>query len=386
MTIQNSLGVAGFSRRLTRGFAGQPQGDVRARPFRNALLAQINTVTIAGFGADTDSVTLSITLPDGTVVQETTTRAAGVPVDDAAAVTALKDLVNARAALRGHVVAEDDADVLTLTFQHTNIEYTVETTVTGCTATVAETQAPGGSSIPIGRFVKRGTSVGHAPAVDTLDSTDDDTVLAGILLRSVAQYPNAESPLASANDVVPAGNMCDVAFEGEVLMLNTGDVAASAGGQVFVVVATTGGDEVGEARADADGVVQVTTLTPGAGQNSVEVSVLVTITSGEHEGKSLLLSALADASMTATEVCDAWRTQLNADAFWSALLVDTGTATLILTAADASFSFDVTAVQGTTTIAATTAHVAYAIPVDRRKAYWVEDTAAGAIGPIMLRM
>lgn len=386
MPIQNNLGLTGFARRLTSRLAGMPGLDVKARPFRNASLPQINTITIASFGADADAVTVSITLPDGTVVSETTTRAAGVPVDDAAAATALETAINARAALRGHVVADADAAVLTLTFQHPGVDYTVETSVVACTATVAETQAAGGSSITVGRFVKRGTVVGGAPALTVLAGTDTEDLIAGVTLRPVAHEANGESGLASASDVIAVGHMADVAHEGEVMMLNSGATAASPGGVVHVVRAVTGGDELGEARAAADGVLQVETVTPDAAQHSVTVAIEIRLLTGARAGYSKVLLFQTDGTMTATEVCDAFRTDLNLDSVLAPLIADTGTATLILTSTDLDTTFEVNIVEGLFTIAATTAPVRYTIPLPQAKAYWADSVAAGAVGPVMLRM
>ena len=387
MPIQNNLGLTGFARRLTSQIAGQPHGDVKARPFRNPLLPQIDSVTITGFGADADAVSVLVTLPDGTVTTETTTRAAAVPVDDEAAAAALVVLINARAALRGHVVATNALGVLTMTYQHANVAYTTATAVVAAVATVASVQTPGGSSLVLGRFVKRGTAVGGAPAVTVPASTDTQDLLAGVILRPVAQFANAESALASANDVVPAGQMCDVAHDGEVSMLNTGSVAAAAGGVVHVVRAVTGGDEVGEARASASGVLQVATVTPGAAQNSVTVAIRVRIETGASTGYSAVLLYQTDGSMTATEVCDAFRTDLNLDAVLAPLLADTGTATLILTSTDIDTTFSIDVVEGAFTVdEATVAAARYTIPLPQSRAYWAEAAAAGAVGRVMLRM
>src|SRR5688500_11198437 len=107
MTAYNNQGVVSYD--TTR--AGFVEGQVtdmslgKMETYRNPLLPQVNTVTITGFGADADSIVLSITLPNGTVVPLTVTRAASVPVDDAAAAAALVLLVNAHASLNGHVEA-----------------------------------------------------------------------------------------------------------------------------------------------------------------------------------------------------------------------------------------------------------------------------------------
>lgn len=387
MTIQNGLGITGYSRRLSRGFAGQPQGDIKARPYRNALLPQITRVTVAGYGTDTDRVRVYITLPSGvrTLVADIT-RASSVPVDDAALVTAAVAAVNGVAAMRGHVVASADDDDLVLTFTHPNVSYVVDTEVTGCTATVSTEQSPGGTALPIGRFVGRGASVGGAPAIAALTSSSEAADVAGILLRPVAQFANGESPLASAEDVCPVNVMADVCYEGPVLMYNAGG-AASAGDPVHVVRSAAGGNEVGQVRATADGVAQVATITPGAGQNSVTVAIEIRILTGAREGYSKVLLYQTDGSMTPTEVCDAFRTDLNLDSVLAPLLADTGTATLILTSTDVDTTFEVNVVEGTFTIdEATVAPLRYTIPMDQHVARWAEATPSGSYGPIDLRI
>lgn len=388
MSIQNGLGITGYSRRMSLGFEGSPAKSELplGRPYRVALVAQVNTITIASFGADTDAVTVSITLPDGTVISETTTRAAGVPVDDAAAAAALVLLINARAALNSHVDASSDSAVLTLTFKHTNVVYGVATSVVGCTATVAQTQAPGGTAITPGRFVRAGASVGGLPAVTALATSSTEADVRGIVERELAAV-NAGSALATAVDQTQPPAVVSVAYQGEVLMRNNGSVAAAPGGIVYVVNDAAGGDEVGEARADVDGVAQVATVTPDAAQHSVTVAIEIRLLTGPYAGYSKVLLYQTDASMTATEVCDAFRTDLNLDSILAAQIVDTGTATLILTAVNAGTTFEVNAVEGAFTIdEATVAADAYTIALPTSRAYWAEAVAAGAIGPIMLRM
>lgn len=388
MSIANGIGLAGFSRSIEQRSEGQwadAEGG-RSRPYRNPLRGQITNIAISGFGADADSISVLITLPDGTVITETTTRASSVPVDDAAAATALAAQINARQPLRGHVVASTSTSNLILTFPHTNIVYPVSTSVTAAVATVSTTQAAGGASIPFARFIKAGTSIDGQPEISELASSDEATAVRGITLAHLVAE-NANSALSSSVDAIPAGSLSPIAYQGKVCMRNNGSVSSAVGGVVHVVRAVTGGDELGEARADAGGTAQVATLTPGAGQNSVEVSVEITMLTGPYAGMTKLLSALADGSMTATEVCDAWRVQLNADPLWSTLLVDSGTATLILTSADIDQTFDVNNVQGTVTIDnATTTPARYTVALDRKRASWDEVTAPGAIGVVLLDM
>lgn len=390
MTIANQIGYTGFS----RDFHTPPEGHVydiegiKAIAHRNPILPQISTVTIASFDTNTDTFTITIQLPNGTTVTACTiTRSGGAPSDDTAAATAAVTAINAVAALYGHVTATSALGVITLTFDQPGISYAVASTVSGCTATVATSQAAtGGTTIPYGRFVASASATaGLQPQVRVLTGSDTTLNVTGITARPQVSVNLASSDPTATDGAVP-GDMVDVAYNGMVAMRNNSSSAAVKGGQVFAVVATTGGDAIGEARMDSAGVAQVITLTPGAGQNSVPVSVLITVTAGEHTGKSLLLSTTADGSMTATEVCDAWRVIINADAFWSTILIDSGTATLIITAADSSIGLDATQSNGTVTVdVATTARVPYAVPLDRNRFYWAEAVAAGGIGPVMCR-
>lgn len=260
MPLQNGLGLTGFASGIPDGFEGDPADHhgIRAMAAMVPLFAQETTVTIAGFDTDGDAVTVNITLPDGTVVSETTTRVAGVPLDDAIAADALRDQINDREALNGHVEASSVASVLTLAFEHDGVIYPVTTEVVDAggvatSATVAEVTAAGGPSITIGRFVANGGADENGqPIARPMDSADDEDDLLGIHVRRLT-LPNRQDELASANDVVEAGDIASVGYRGALKMRNNGSVASAFNGQVFVVVDTAGGQELGQARADADG-------------------------------------------------------------------------------------------------------------------------------------
>lgn len=393
MSIANALGRSGFRATITGKRAGLPLGENRVSPGRMALLAKLVGITIAGFGADTDAVTVSITLPDGTVVAETTTRAASVPVDDAAAAAALAVLINARAALRGVVVASSLAAVLSLAFVHPNIDYPVATTVVGCTATVAVTQAAGGSAMAVARFVKRGAVVPSAipgqgaPAIAPLVASDVAASIWGVLC-SRHMAVQAESALANAAEVIPLGETGDVLWEGIVPMRNAGGGTASAGGQVHAVVATTGGNEIGEARAASDGVTaEVWTVTPTASESDFAVEVVWTQTTGEIQ-RTILQSANPDGSASATEIANGFRTSLTEVQVDGRLtgFAGSGTATFILTG-PAGQSFTVDSIgEGAAATVETTPSVPYTVPISLSRAQWIDETPEGAVGDVMVRM
>lgn len=384
MAIQNELGILSYPRRMTRGLEGQPAESELplADTYRVPLIAQQNTITITGFGADADQVIVDITLPDGTVISETTTRAAGVPVDDAAAAAALVLQINARAALNTHVDASNALGVITLVFKHPNVVYTVATRVTASSAVVAQSVAPGGTAVTAGRFVSAGAEVGGRPAVSPIANGADEYDIRGIVLREHTQGSNAASALASAVDQVQPPALVAVAYRNKVLMRNVGTVAAAKGGRVFVVTNTTGGQEKGQARANDDvaGTAQVATGTPTAVNDtfySVEIN---------FRGNTYTLAFLADASATATEIADGLRAELLTHDDLDGLIVGTGTATLILTGpADESFQVQNIG-PGVITFAATTAPTSYATELSRTRAQWAEAVAVGAIGALSLTM
>lgn len=381
-------GILGRPNEPPAGVEGSP-AVVRApdvRPMINPRVKQVRTITFGGTATNGDYST-TFTLPSGDEVVVTTTRTGGSPSSNSDLATQHAADIEATAALYGHVEsAEADTATVVVTVQHPGIEieFAHDAPSPG-TLTSVDTVAADGTSLPCGRFVvASGETFDGTPGVELPDSTSTADDIVGVTMRPTGVLENSGDASPSALSSWPVGRMVDVAYEGQIFMRNVGG-AAAADGEVHVVISTAGGDALGEARGDSDGVAQVTTLTPGAGQNSVEISVLITILTGDHAGKSLALSTLSDGSMTATEVCDAWRTIINADAFWSTLLTDSGTATLVLTSADPEVTFDVTNLQGTVTIAATTAGVPYTVKLPKSAAKWPKAAAANALAPVKLR-
>lgn len=393
MGIQNGLGVTGYRRTqsppsLLEGAPADFETPITI-PMRNALAAQVTNLAIGTYDTDTDAVGVQITLPDGTVVTHTVTRASSVPVDASAAAVALAALVNGDDDLLGHVEATTSTTNVILTFLHENVVYPVTATASaGTSNTETEPTAPGGSAIPFGRFVAQGATRDGVTAMRLLTSADTEDDVVGVSMRPIAQFPNAGSELSSAVDGIPAGKMGDAGIEKRVAMRNNGSVASAIGGVVHVVIDDAGGDEVGEARADSDdgGTAQVATVTPTAGQNSVTVSIAIDVLTGPAAGQTATLIYQTDGSMTATEVCDAFRTDFNLSTL-ADYITDSGTATLILTADDPETTFEVRVVEGLFTIDnATTAAAANTIALPRSRASWAEVVAAGAVGAMSLHM
>lgn len=376
MAIHNGIGITAYRRNQPGAVHGTPAAIDLPKCFTalNPIPAQVNNVAISGFGADTDSITLTIVEPDGTTHTFTVTRAAGVPADDAAAAVALAALVNASAALLGVVVASTSTTNLILSFSHRGISYEVTTAVTGCTATVTQTSDPAGVTVPLGRFVTAGAAVGGVPTI-AIPTAAAATALRGILLREPVSVPNLASRLQAALDELPAGDLASIAYDGLVNMENVG-AAANRGDPVFVVVATTGGDAIGEARGSASGATPLFTCTPTA-VNDTDYGLEIVF-----RGVPYTEHVRSDASATATEICDLFRTAFGTIAG----LTFGGTATLTITG---SAGEDLTVRDlgpGVMGVVATTAVALYAVQLPRERAYWADSVANRAVGPIMLRM
>lgn len=391
MGIANQHGVTGYRRTMVQRLEGAPAEfeTPLTQPYRNPLAAQANNIAIGTYDTDTDAVGVEITLPNGDVITHTITRAAGVPADATAAAVALAAAIEADDDLSEVVDATSSTTNVVLAFRHENIVYPIEATASaGTTATLTETQAPGGDPFPFARFVAAGTVLDGIPAIAELGTDADEYDVVGITLRPIGQFANAGSALATAVDGIEAGCMGDVAFQGAVTMRNVGSVASTINGVVHVVINDAGDDEVGQARADSDtgGTEQVITVTPTAGQNSVTVALQISLLTGPNAGYSANLIYETDADMTATEVADAFRTDIAANTILTANLTSSGTATLILTADDPEITFDVEVVEGLFTIADTTAAVPYTIPLSRSRARWAEVVAPGELGTIRIDM
>lgn len=109
--------------------------------------------------------------------------------------------------------------------------------------------------------------------------------------------------------------------------------AVTAGGGAWLIHTTA---NFGSWRADAGGVAEVSTLTPNPVTNDLTYTVDVHIGDEDYH-----FETLADGSATATEICDGIRAAMALDATFTALVVATGTATLILTGQNIGQALDV---------------------------------------------
>ncbi len=116
--------------------------------------------------------------------------------------------------------------------------------------------------------------------------------------------------------------------------------AVTAGQPAYARHTSDGGSNTQKGKLRSDGDVsaqQVSTVTPTAANTTLyTINVFA-------DGKLFSYQVTSDGSATATEICDAFRTAMQADAVFDALIGSTGTATLILTGKAAlSAAFQVT--------------------------------------------
>jgi len=355
---------------LTPAIQGQSlAAPRRCKPMQLPLLAQIDDHTITG-GTTTDDVTLRVLDRESGVTHQIV-----IPgnATEATLLASILAAVRANAQLNALFAVADAGTganvIVRFTARHANRAYTISSVggpsgpaVAGSTAVV---QAPGGAGLTFGSLVARGdddNSFASIGAATTL------TQITGALWRDESLFQDIPAPLSVA---VP--NAVPLSVRGRhypiaelIRMWVTVETAVTPASAVHVRRAlTSGAGTVGSGfRATAAGVAQVATVTPGAGQNSVPLSIEIRILTGARAGQSKVLFHQSDASMTATEAADAFRADLAADVGFSSAVAGTGTATLILTAASADVTFTVDVIEGTFTVAeATTAGATHTIDV-----------------------
>ncbi len=261
MSIQNGLGITGFSRTMDRGIEGAPaefDGVSGGRPMVNPKSKQVTELTVGGTATDGDYV-ITITEPDGTVHTVTFTRGSSETNDGISdgLQAAVDNAITGDLAGVVESVADSDTNDLQITFAHEGLDYDVSGAAPGSgTLTDTEITDPAGSSIPLGRFVADGGASEDGQRAMALPDGVAETAILGVLMTPIGHNANGESPLSSADNELPAGNMGSVARDGAVNMRNVGG-AATANGPVFVVVNTAGGDELGQARGADDGANSV---------------------------------------------------------------------------------------------------------------------------------
>lgn len=229
---------------------------------------------------------------------------------------------------------------------------------------------------------------GTAVAFDLNTGTTDLAVrlpaAAADLIRGVAMYDAAHesaAPGATGLTGIAAGAMLSVVREGQVWMIT--EQAAGPNDPVYVRYNVTGATgttpALGQVRKSPDGVAEINTVTPTIGNaTAYGLSFLI-------NGQAFAFQVLSDASGTAQEICDAFRTVMAANAAFTALVVASGSTTLILTSQQAGVPQGI-AVSASTTGAGGLAIVATtpAAPTAVLMTRWHFDSTAIAGGLILV--
>ncbi len=407
VTIQNGRGLTRFDQYPQALEPGVPQGDGDDMPWENSALAQIATTTWSAAADVSDEIvegqTIRTTLtdPDGTayVIDHVVTEANNTAGTDGAGLALVASLqaaaINASDALANIVIASASAAVCTVQWLHNdergNWGYTstvvpaaAETTLVS--TEVAAVQGMGGTVIPMARFVARATPPTGGKRRCTLPS-GATAVLVGVALRDESVARSSSVLSATTNDY-PVGSMVAVRERGGVPVDNVGDATAQAGDPVYVVIATTGGDALGQARTERDGTADVWTATPTAANATVYGLTIEFAPWDGEDGETFVLGDVtSDGDGTQTEISDAFKT-LIATAPYARLrsmlsVSASGAATIVFTGTQLGRPFIVmdTAQAGAwTSITHTTTAAQYTVKASGAR--WREVTPAGSPGTI----
>jgi len=155
--------------------------------------------------------------------------------------------------------------------------------------------------------------------------------------------------------------------------------AIAVGDPVYFRHTSGTGTEIGAFRNDADGVAEVSTLTPTVA-NDTNYTVDVHIGDEDYH-----FEYLSDGTATATEICDGIRAAMALDAQFTARVVATGTTTLILTSQQAGLGATyVSSGPGLFTIVETTASAPTCDLV--ANAQWLQGSAAAGVALLELNI
>lgn len=168
------------------------------------------------------------------------------------------------------------------------------------------------------------------------DPTEDDEVdipggaTSGIF-EGVTVFTHAIDAFDISEDI-PRYNPCNVLQRGRVLVVAEVSVAKDDKAYYRYQNAGASPEAIGRFRNNLDGVADVWTITPTAVNDThYQLEVQFPAVEGVSDAKNFTFQVLGDGSATAEEICDDFRTQMAADAAFTALCVATGTTTLILT-------------------------------------------------------
>lgn len=183
------------------------------------------------------------------------------------------------------------------------------------------------TKIGFGLMVRQGTA---AEQLQNFSAAGQDAL--GVTVHA---HTEKATGTGIAAEIVASGGKGGVLRRGRIWVA-TEEAIAITDGVFFRHTASGGNTVIGRFRTDLDGVAEVTTLTPTA-VNDTQYGVRVVIA-----GTAYSFNVTGDASATATEINDDFRTQMAADLVFTALVVATGTTTLILTGQTAGQELDVT--------------------------------------------
>ncbi len=221
--------------------------------------------------------------------------------------------------------------VLTIVSRETGIAVLVgdEVSPGGATLVAAETVDAVVADLALGIAVVRTGTLKNirVPALGDLASVIDGITVLGN--TGIATLPADGSGRLAANvDRFVAPSEVSLAKKCARWVLAENIVAA--GDPVFVRVNAAGAEVAGSLRSSRDGIASEWTVTPTA-VNDITYSLLIDF---PEFGETYIFEVLGDASATATEICDDFRTAMALDLPFTARIVATGTATLILTSQD----------------------------------------------------
>lgn len=225
------------------------------------------------------------------------------------------------------------------------------------------------SNLPAGIFVKRG-----GEGLANLISAAADA-LSGVVLNTFSRNPGDSGLALSGTDAYGPHQPMPVLESGPAWVVCEQSMAISDPIYVRFSANGTGKLQVGAVRKDADGVAQVTTITPTAA-NATTYVLDVELSTGHRA----TFEYLSDGSATAAEIVTGFKTLMAADTEVSGEITATGSATLILTGVTAGKSFIAqSAGDGVLTVVATTPPAAHARLVKGARVERASTAAAGVV-------
>jgi hypothetical protein len=251
MTIEQAYGRTAFTFRPELMLEGQQvEGlELVARPVINPLRREIWTLTAAGT-ATAGAYSGRIRGPGVdfthtfTRVGETSAQVAEEWAEGLLALAARKNVV---------LTAEVSTADIAVRFKHAGISYRIDgTAVAPATFLAVETLSQEGEALVSGRFAVHATLEGQASCAPPGNSAAK-TDIAGVIMRPVASLARPNTVEITTPPSHPAGRMVAPATQVIFAARNYGTVASAAGGQVFVVRNTAGGQSRGVPRSNADG-------------------------------------------------------------------------------------------------------------------------------------